>query len=376
MKPNLLMIFAPTVLGVAALATAQTQTQRYEINTVVRGLEHPWGMVWLPDGTMLVTERPGRLRVIRDGKLEAAPVIGVPQVFASGQGGLLDVSLHPQFAQNRLVYLTYAHGSNSENRTRMARGVFDGKALTNVRVLFEVTQSKTGGAHFGSRMTWLPDNTVLVSVGDGGNPPTQLEGDFIRKQAQNLQSRLGKIVRLRDDGTIPNDNPFARTANADPALWSIGHRNIQGMAYDPATRRVWATEHGARGGDELNLVRGGENHGWPLVTHSREYSGPAISNETSRSGMVDPKVVWTPSIAPSGLMIYNGDRFPAWKGNVFAGGLASADIRRMELNTAGDVTNQTTIRVGQRVRDVRQGPDGLIYLLTDQNDGQLLRISP
>jgi glucose/arabinose dehydrogenase len=225
-------------------------------------------------------------------------------------------------------------------------------------------------------MTWLPDNTVLVSVGDGGNPPTQLEGDFIRKQAQNLQSRLGKIVRLRDDGTIPNDNPFARTANADPALWSIGHRNIQGMVYDPATRRVWATEHGARGGDELNLVRGGENHGWPLVTHSREYSGPAISNETSRPGMVDPKVVWTPSIAPSGLMIYNGDRFPAWKGNVFAGGLASADIRRMELNTAGDVTNQTTIRVGQRVRDVRQGPDGLIYLLTDQNDGQLLRISP
>jgi aldose sugar dehydrogenase len=360
----------------ASIPVAAASGTAFRQSTIVEGLERPWGIAWLPDGTMLVTEKSGRLRLVRNGVLEPTPIAGVPEVMSSGQGGLMDVSLHPKFAENRFIYLTYSHGTDSANRTRFARAIFDGKTLQNLRVIFEVSQVKSGGQHFGSRILWLPDGTILVAIGDGGNPPVQLDGDLIRKQAQNLRSRLGKIVRLNDDGSVPRNNPLATNAKADPAIWSYGHRNIQGLAFDPATKRIWATEHGARGGDELNLAEAGKNYGWPLVTHSQEYFGGEISAERSRAGMVDPKVVWTPAMAPSGLAFYSGDQFPGWKGDLFAGGLVSQDVRRVDLDAAGNVQGQEVIRIGQRVRDVRQGPDGLLYILTDESDGRLIRLEP
>ncbi len=368
---------SPAAEASPAQAVSATPTaQGFQQTTIAQGLERPWGMAWLPDGAMLISEKAGRLRLLRNGVLEPTPLAGVPEVMSSGQGGLMDVSIHPKFAENRFVYLTYSAGTTDANRTRIARATFDGKALQDLRVIFEVSQVKSGTQHFGSRILWLPDGTMLVAIGDGGNPPVQLEGALIRKQAQNLRSRLGKIVRLNDDGSIPRDNPLAANANADPAVWSYGHRNIQGIAFDPGTQRVWVSEHGARGGDELNLAEAGKNYGWPIVTHSQEYTGGEISQERSRPGMVDPKVVWTPATAPSGLAFYTGDRFPAWKGNLFAGGLVSQDVRRIELDAAGNVRSQEQIAIGQRVRDVRQSPDGLLYVLTDESNGKLIRLEP
>ncbi|MDB9527293.1 PQQ-dependent sugar dehydrogenase [Oscillatoria sp. CS-180] len=344
--------------------------------TVLDNLEHPWGIVWLPDGSMLITERPGRVRIAREDVLDPTPIAGVPDLFAENQGGLLDIALHPRFVENRLVYFTYSHGTNDANRTRIARATFDGSTLNNWNVIFEVSQPKPRGQHFGSRLVWLPDGTLLASIGDGGNPPIELNGELIRQQAQNIGSHFGKVLRLNDDGSVPSDNPFVADANAEPEVWSYGHRNIQGLAFNSLTNQVWATEHGSRGGDEVNRVSAGENYGWPVATHSREYSGGLISPEQSLPGMIDPKVIWTPSIAPSGLAIYTGDRFPEWQGDLFAGGLVSQDIRRIEIDESGNVVNEESIAIGQRVRDVRQGPDGLLYVLTDEPNGQLIRLTP
>ncbi len=345
--------------------------------SLVHGLEHPWSMCWLPNGDIIVTERPGRLRRVRDGQLASDAIGGVPDVFDSGQGGLLDVSLHPRFKENRRVYFTYAHGSTIANRTRVATAVLNGDRLENWKVIFEVTATKVGGQHFGSRLLWLPDGTLLVSIGDGGNPPVRLEGDWIRKQAQNRRSHLGKILRLKDNGSIPPDNPFASSADAQPTIWSYGHRNIQGLAYDPLRSVVWASEHGALGGDELNLIQAGSNYGWPAVTFSREYfDGSKISPHTTKPGMVDPVAVWMTAIAPSGLVVYSGTQFERWQGDIFAGGLKSQDIRRIDMNEAGQVVGQSALRIGQRVRDVRQGPDGLLYVLTDESNGSLIRLEP
>jgi glucose/arabinose dehydrogenase len=370
-------IESPTVAQTQSKSTENiASSSGYQKITVVENLEHPWSLDWLPDGTMLITERPGRLRIVRDGNLDPTPVAGVPPVLALNQGGLMDVSVHPRFAENRWIYLTYSHGDRSANGTRIARARLENNTLIELKVIFEVSQTKTGGQHFGSRIMWLPDGTLLATIGDGGNPPVELNGEFIRQQAQNRNSHLGKVIRLNDDGSIPANNPFAASTDAEPAIWSYGHRNIQGIALDPTKNRVWATEHGSRGGDELNLIEQGENYGWPVVTHSREYSGGLISPEKSRPGLIDPKVVWTPAIAPSGLAFYNGDRFPQWQGDLFAGGLVSQDVRRIELDEAGNVIAQHSIPVGQRVRDVRQGPDGLLYVLTDQLNGQLIRLEP
>jgi glucose/arabinose dehydrogenase len=344
--------------------------------TVAEGLEHPWAVAWLPDGTALVTERPGRLRVLRDGRLLPQPVAGVPDVFASGQGGLLDVSVHPRFAENRLVYLAYAAGTNDANQLRVARAVFDGTRLTDVREIFRTSQLKQGRQHFGSRIAWLPDGTMLVSVGDGGNPPSAIDGRLSRLYAQDLDSHIGKVVRIRDDGTAPPDNPFAGRPGAEPAVWSIGHRNIQALAVDPATGTVWSTEHGARFGDEVNRLVPGANHGWPLATWSREYSGPAITDTRTRPGMADPLVVTLTAWAPSGLAVYRGDRYPGWAGDLFAGGLRSQDVRRIDLGEGGEVRGVESIPIGARVRDVRQGPDGLLYVLTDEPAGRLIRLDP
>ena len=296
-------------------------------------------------------------------------------MFAYGQGGLLDVALHPDFASNRLVYLTLSTGDQDANRTALARGRLDGHALVDTEIIFRNADAKSGGQHFGSRLVWLPDGSLLMSIGDGGNPPTSFAGENIRDQAQNAGTHFGSVLRLNDDGTPHPDNPLASEPGARPETWSIGHRNIQGMARDPVSGRVWANEHGSRGGDELNLIAGGSNYGWPEVTYSNEYWGPRISDETSRSGIADPVLVWTPSKAPSGLTFYTGDRYPEWKGSLFSGALKLRQVRRILLDGA-KVVEEEKLTIGQRVRDVRQGPDGYLYLLTDEDDGGLLRILP
>lgn len=363
--------------AVAQSATPEIgSSSNLQTTALVDGLENPWGMVWLPNGDMLITERPGRVRLVQNGELTPEPISGVPEIFAENQGGLLDIALHPQFEENNFVYFSYSDGTNSANRTQIARATFDGSSLNDWEVIFEVSQTKQSGQHFGSRLVWLPDGTLLASIGDGGNPPLEMNGEFIRQQAQNTGSHLGKTIRINDDGSVPADNPFASEAGAEPEVWSYGHRNIQGLAFDTIRDQVWASEHGSRGGDEVNQIEGGENYGWPVATHSREYSGGLISPETSLPGMVDPEVIWTPSIAPSGLAVYSGDRFPDWRGDLFAGGLVTQNVHHIELDESGNVLNEATIPIGQRVRDVRQGPDGLLYVLTDESNGQLIRLEP
>ena len=348
----------------------------FRTTTIVQGLERPWGMAWLPDGSILITERPGRLRIVKNGELDLEPVSGVPEVFAVNHGGLLDISLHPNFAENRLVYFTYSDGTNQANHTKVARAVFNGTSLQNWEDIFEVTPLKPSGQHFGSRITWLPDNTMLVAIGDGGNPPIRLNGEFIRNQAQNLNSHLGSVVRLNDDGSIPPDNPFVNNPEADPAIWSYGHRNIQGMTIDPVSNRVWATEHGSRGGDEVNIIEPEQNYGWPEVSYSDEYTGGRVAEVSSRPDVPEPELIWTPSIAPSGLAFYASDRFTQWQGDLFAGGLVSRDVRRIDLDGEGNILGEESITIGQRVRDVRQGSDGMLYVLTDEQNGSLISIEP
>jgi len=351
------------------------EAEGWSTEVLVSGLEHPWAIAWLPDGSALVTERPGRLRLIRDGRLDPTPIAGLPPILAEGQGGLLDVALHPDFEANRFVYLTLATGTKDANRTALARGRLEGQMLVGTEIIFQSADAKSGGQHYGSRLLWLPDKSLLMSIGDGGNPPISFAGDVIRKQAQNPGTHFGSVVRLKDDGSAHPENPFAGRAGARPELWSIGHRNIQGMARDPATGRIWANEHGSRGGDELNVIEGGNNYGWPEVTYSMEYWGPKISEETSRAGITDPVLVWTPSKAPSGLTFYTGEVYPQWKGNLFSGALKLQQIRRIALNGAR-VVREEKLSIGRRVRDVRQGPDGYLYLLTDEPNGALLRLLP
>lgn len=368
-------ISAAGILGVAVMVSggeieptrSVPKATGFKLTTVVDGLAHPWGMAWLPDGSMLVTERPGRLRVIRDGKLVPEPVKGVPPVVADGQGGLLDVVLHPKFAENKLVYLSFAHGKRSENHTRIVRGTFDGTSLNDIQVIFDAKPDKRGGLHFGCRLLFLPDGTLLATTGDGFN---------MRPHAQMTNSHLGKVIRLTDDGKVPADNPMLKVEGAFPEVYSYGHRNPQGLALDPVSGRVWSTEHGPLGGDELNIIEPGKNYGWATVTYGREYSGQTITDLRTKEGMEDPKVVWTPVIAASGLAVYTGDKFPGWKGDVFAGGLISQSVRRVDVDESGNVLAQEDIMINERVRDVRQGPDGLLYVLTDERDGKLIRIDP
>jgi glucose/arabinose dehydrogenase len=316
--------------------------------------------------------------VLRVGELDPAPVRGLPEICGDcGQGGLMDVALHPDFADNRLVYLTFAEGTKDRNRTALARGRLDadGRRLRDTEVIFHNADWKSGGQHFGSRLVWLPDGTLLMSIGDGGNPPVSFGGDVIRNQAQNPGTHFGSVLRLTDDGNAPPDNPFVGEPSAKPELYSYGHRNIQGMVRHPETGRVYANEHGSRGGDELNLIGPGNNYGWPEVTYSNEYWGPRISEVTQRPDVTDPLVVWTPSKAPSGLTVYTGERFPAWRGDLLSGALKFQEVHRLDLE-GGRVISEEILDIGERVRDVRMGPDGELYVLTDADDGALLRIVP
>ena len=361
--------------GPAPISGDVPEAQGWRAEVVIDGLSHPWAIAWLPDGSALVTERPGRLRLMRDGRLDPKPIAGLPQVSAFGQGGLLDIALHPDFADNRWVYLTMAVGSPEANRTALVRGRLEDQTLRDAAIIFQNADPKSGGQHFGSRLVWLPDKSLLMSIGDGGNPPTRFGDGNIRDQAQNLGTHFGKVLRLKDDGAPLPDNPFVNQPGAKPEIWTLGHRNIQGLARHPLNGRIWASEHGSRGGDELNILEGGRNYGWPVVTYSLEYWGPKIADETHRPGMADPQLVWTPSKAPSGLTFYTGDVYPQWKGDLFSGALKFGQIRHIDLD-GERILGEEKLTLGKRVRDVRQGPDGYLYVLTDEDDGALLRIVP
>jgi glucose/arabinose dehydrogenase len=348
----------------------------WRAETVVEAIPQPWSIAWLPDGRPLITGKAGKLYLLNGKRLDTVPLEGLPPVFTDGQGGLLDIALHPADKANPRVYMTMATGTASDNRTILVQGVFDGKRVHGIRTLFRVEPGKSGGQHFGSRLAWLPDGTLLMSVGDGGNPPQRVGGMLAREQAQNLATDHGSILRLSADGKPAPGNPLARRPGARPEIWTYGHRNIQGLAVDPASGRVWATEHGPRGGDELNLIEGGGNYGWPLQSYGADYRTLVAVGKRVVAGMTAPKVAWVPSPAPSGLAVYSGSQFPQWRGSLFSGSLAGADIRRIALDPAGNVVGQDRLDLKVRVRDVRQGPDGHLYALTDEENGRLLRIVP
>jgi glucose/arabinose dehydrogenase len=337
---------------------------------VVKGLENPWSVTFLPNGDMLVSERPGRLRVVRKGVLDPTPVAGVPEVWATGQGGLLEVLPHPQFAKNQLLYLTYSKPCDKGATTALHRGKFDGRTLTEARDLFVADNCNTGNPHFGSKLAWARDGLLYMTIGERGD----------RDRAQNTNIHGGKVLRLKEDGTVPPDNPFANKPGYKPEIYSYGHRNPQGLAFHPDTGVLWETEHGPQGGDEVNIVQAGKNYGWPVASYGREYApnGAKVSMGPSREGIEEPMMLWIPSIGASGLMVYSGDQFPEWKGQLFAGGLSGLQLHRFAFNEKGGLMGREAMLepLRQRIRDVRQGPDGYIYLVVDANPGGVLRLEP
>jgi aldose sugar dehydrogenase len=375
---GLAMLISLSVGGLT-LETAESQAPRSPtpdslngivgVETVAGGLEHPWALAFLPDGRMLVTERPGRVRIVDERGALSEPLGGVPAVLSRGQGGLLDVELDPRFADNRLVYLSYAEpGENGTAGTAVARGQLAGNRLEDMEVIYRQHPKVKGENHFGSRLVFARDGTLFVTQGD------RFE---YRDQAQDLSSGLGKIVRLNPDGTVPHDNPFVGHAAARPEIWSYGHRNIQAAAVHPDTGQLWTVEHGARGGDELNHPEAGKNYGWPVITYGIDYSGAPIGEGTAKPGMEQPIYYWDPVIAPSGMVFYTGAAFPHWKRSILVGSLKPGLLVRLSLKD--DVVVREERYLGdlrERIREVQQGPDGLLYLLTDSSDGRILRLSP
>jgi glucose/arabinose dehydrogenase len=368
---TLVSLAAITVLSgtmaVSADGTFRSALHDYRVVTVVDGLVQPWSIAFLPNGDMLVTERPGRLRIVRQGKLLPQPVEGVPKVFVSSQGGLLEVMLHPNFASNRLVYLTYSKpgADDSQSRTALIRGRFENDRLTGVEEIFQAVAS--GRNHFSGKIAFDKNGFLFLTLGDRQVPP---EGNLEAHPAQDLSNHHGKIVRLHDDGRLPTDNPFVNRAGARPEIWSYGHRNVQGLAIHPETGDIWTNEHGPQGGDELNRIQPGRNYGWPVIGFGVNYTtGLAIHAGTHREGMEQPVHVWVPSIGISGLMIYTGNRFPEWRGNIFAGGMVGQQLARLTLDGQRVVNRETLVPQMGRIRDVRQGPDGYIYLVTDDREG-------
>jgi glucose/arabinose dehydrogenase len=342
---------------------------------VATGLSHPWSLVFLPDGSMLVTERDGRLRIIRNGVLDPAPIAGTPRVFSRVLAGLLDVALHPRFAENRIVYLSYSKAREDNlSATALARGVFDGTSLRDVKDIFVASSWSKSNTNFGGRIAFDREGLLYLTVGE------RQEQD----RAQKPDDHGGKVLRLRDDGSVPPDNPFVGKPGYLPEIYSIGHRSPQGLAMNPATGAIWENEHGPLGGDELNIILAGKNYGWPLVTFGTDYDGKKISDSAWRADLEPPYVYWVPSIAISGLAFYTGDRFPTWKGNVFVGAMfagrtrGTGHLQRIVINEAGRPINREPLltELRQRIRDVRQGPDGLLYVLTDEDAGMVLRLEP
>ena len=360
-------------LGPGPFVFDTAEQHKIRVSVVTRGLSHPWSIAFLPDGRMLVTERPGRLRVIRNDVLDPTPVAGVPRVRTDGNGGLMDVALHPQFADNRLVYLTYTKPvENGKGTPSLARGRLEGGNLVDVRDLL-VPDAFDGNSGLNGRVVFGRDGMVYMST--GGN---------IGKVAQDPASLRGKILRLRDDGSVPPDNPFVNRAGYRPEIFTLGHRNTLALIVHPESGDLWNSENGPNGGDEINIILRGRNYGWPILSFGRDYPGPRVSEHPTREGMESPLVVWIPSIAAAGMAVYTGDRFARWKGNAFVGGMRTGEIpgtghlERIVFNAKTEELRRESMlgELRQRIREVRQGPDGLLYLLTDEDDGALLRIEP
>jgi glucose/arabinose dehydrogenase len=360
-------------LGAGPFVLDTAEQHKIRVTVVTKGLVHPWSVAFLPDGSMLVTERPGRLRVIRDGVLDPKPVSGVPDVRTKGNGGLMDIALHPRFAENHLLYFTYTKPvENDRGAPTVARGRLEGGALADVRDIL-VTEAWEGNGGLSGRIAFGRDGMLYMA--SGGN---------VEKVAQEPGSLRGKVLRVRDDGSAPPDNPFQGRAGYRPEIYTLGHRNSLGLMVHPETGALWNNENGPNGGDEINIILPGRNYGWPLISFGRDYPGPRISEHPTREGMESPIVVWLPSIAVSGMTVYTGDRFPKWKGNVFVGSMRMGEIpgtghlERIVFNDKTEELRRESLlrELRQRIRDVRQGPDGYLYLLTDEDDGALLRIEP
>jgi glucose/arabinose dehydrogenase len=369
-RPTLLVVF---VVGLPACTAAQGPAEfrskqgPIRVTTVATGLENPWALAFLPDGRMLVTERPGRLRIVaRDGTL-SAPLAGVPAVAARGQGGLLDVILDPDHSRNRVIYLSYSEPGEGGAGTAVARATLTDTGLQGLTVIFRQEPKHGGAGHFGSRLVFARDGNLFVTLGERQQ----------RQYAQDLMRHWGKVVRIRPDGTVPPDNPFVGRSDARPEIWSYGHRNPQGAALHPVTGQLWTVEHGAMGGDEINTPKPGRNYGWPVVTYGVDYSGAKIGEGTTKDGMEQPLHYWDPSIAPSGMAFYTGDRFPAWKGSLFVGALRGTMLVRLSLDGEKVVGEERLLEgIDERIRDVRQGPDGYLYLVTDMPKGRVVRMEP
>jgi glucose/arabinose dehydrogenase len=365
-------------LGDGPFVFDTAEQHKVRVLVVTKGLSHPWSLAFLLDGGVLVTERAARLRVIRNGVLDPKPVAGLPQIHSRGLAGLMDIVLHPKFAENKLVYFAYSKPGDKGATLAVARGRWDGTALADVRDVFVadawVTGTGPADGSFGSRLLFGRDGMLYVTSGDRN----------VAAGGQNPNDHLGKILRLRDDGTVPPDNPFVGKAGYKPEIYTLGHRNQQGLALHPETGAIWETEQGPNGGDEINIILPGKNYGWPLVSFGRTYQGPRQSEIPWREGMEQPLVFWVPSIATSGMAFYTGDKFPSWKGNIFVGALRTGEIpgtghiERVVLNAQGDELRREWLltELHQRIRDVRQGPDGFLYVLTEEEQGVLLRIEP
>jgi glucose/arabinose dehydrogenase len=352
----------------AAMASAKVN---FTVATMATGLENPWSLAFMPDGRKLITERPGRLRILdQNGKL-SPPVAGLPEVAAFGQGGLLDVVLAPDYATSRRIYFSYAEPRGAVSGTAVAHGrlVADKGAarLEDVTVIFRMEPGRGGGFHFGARIAFARDGNLFVTLGERN----------AMHPAQDLSGHLGKIIRIKPDGSVPPDNPFVNKEGVRPEIWSYGHRNPQAAAIHPVTGKLWEAEHGARGGDEINIPMAGKNYGWPVISFGRHYSGAKIGEGTAKEGMEQPIHHWDPSIAPSGMAFYTGDAFPAWRGNLFVGALVLRHLQRLELDGEKVVNEERLLLgLGERIRDVRQAPDGTLWVLTDSSSGRALRLSP
>jgi glucose/arabinose dehydrogenase len=362
-----LLPLALTMGSASSLGAESYQSQAGSISvvTVAEGLEQPWGLAFLPDGRMLVTEKEGRLRLVGPDGTLSDPLAGVPEVYDSGQGGLLDVALDPDFAANQLVYLSFSEPGSEGSGTAVARGKLGADRLENVEVIWRQQPKLDSGQHFGSRLIFLKDGTLIVTLGDRNR----------RQYIADMKAQIGKLVRINRDGSIPKDNPFAGDAAYSPDIYSLGHRNVQGATLHPDTGALWTVEHGSRGGDEINIPQPGKNYGWPVISYGREYSGEKIGEGTQKPGLEQPVYYWDPSIAPSGMTFYTGDKFPAWKGSLFVGALKFQLLARLEVDGNRIVKEERLLEgMGDRIRDVLQGPDGYLYLLTDDDDGRILRL--
>jgi glucose/arabinose dehydrogenase len=362
-------------LGVALIATVQAaeppqhEPVAFTVRELTRGLAHPWSLAFLPTGDLLISERTGGLRRFADGRLEPEPIAGVPRAYAAGDGGYLGLAVHPDFSRTRWLYLCMSTGSDAANATTVIRGRLKSRSLSEVEVIFGARPFKAKSSHFGCRLLFARDRTLLITLGDGYD---------YRDAAQALDSDLGKIVRVSDDGSIPADNPFVQRAGVRAEIYTLGHRNVQGIALRPGSGEIWSHEHGPRGGDEVNVLAPGANYGWPRTTYGVDYSGEIISELTEAPGITAPRLHWTPSIAPSGMTFYDGAAFPAWRGHVFVGALAARELRRLDLDSTGGIVAEYELLAerDERIRDVTVGPDGYVYVLTDSADGALLRLEP